>query len=135
MTTAGTEFTVIQLTDDEALGVVNQARVDDAIAYADQLIDGYLRGRYTLPLSPAPGLVKTLSVELALFHLYSRKMDLGMPDPVIARYKNAVRLLEHIQKGLVSLGIEEVSTPEAGMYKGTKRAADRVFGKECLKGF
>lgn len=114
---AATAQTIIQLTDDEGLNAVNQTRVDDAVSYADQLIDGYLRGRYTLPLSPVPGLAKSLSVELALFHLYSRRLDITMPEPVVGKYKNAVKLLELIQKGLVSLGIEETSGAATRLYE------------------
>ncbi|MCL4492330.1 MAG: DUF1320 domain-containing protein [Nitrospirae bacterium] len=125
------ESSIIQLTDDAGLGVVDQAKVDDAIAYADQLIDGYLRGRYTLPLSTVPGLIKTLSVDLAIFHLYGRKSDDEFPDAVMARYKNAIKLLEQIQKGLISLGIE-TSTTGTGSYKTNKTSDDRTFNKDVL---
>lgn len=127
------EQNLIQLTDDENLGEVNQARVNDAIDYADQLIDGYLRGRYTLPLDPVPGLLKKLAVDLAVFFIYSRKLELEMPEGMTNRYKNAVKVLEMIQKGTVSLGTEEGSTPEPGEYKTNKTSSDRMFPKTELE--
>ncbi|MEW6115378.1 MAG: DUF1320 domain-containing protein [Nitrospirota bacterium] len=128
------ESNIIQLTDDNGLGAVDQAKVDDAIAYADQIIDGYLRGRYTLPLSSVPGLIGKLSVDLAIFHLYGRKFEMELPEGIMARYKNAIKLLEQIQKGLLSLGIESSST-EAGHYKTNKTSEDRTFSKDVLDAY
>lgn len=127
------EQNLIQLTDDEGAGEVNQERVNDAIDYADQLIDGYLRGRYTLPLDPVPGLLKKLAVDLAVFFIYSRKLELEMPEGMENRYKNSTKVLEMIQKGTVSLGTEEGSTTEPGEYKTNKTASDRMFPKDKLE--
>lgn len=130
------ETNIIQLTDDEGLGSVNQNRVDEAIAYADQMIDGYLRGRYTTPLSPVPGLIKKLSVDLAVFHLYSRRLELEMPEAMMQRYKSAVKVLEQIQKGIVSLGIEPADDgPGQGYYKTNKADEDKTFSKDVLNQF
>ncbi len=128
------EANIIQLTDDEGLGVVNQERVSDAIQYADQLIDGYLRGRYTLPLNPVPTLIKKLSIDLAVFHLYARRFEIEMPPSMMDRYKNAIKLLEQIQKGLISLGIESIETLQAH-YETNKTEDDRLFSKEELDKF
>lgn len=130
------EANIIQLTDDAGTGVIDQTKVNEAIAYADQLIDGYLRGRYSLPLNPVPGLVNKLSVDLAIFHLYSRRFELEMPESMMAKYKNAIKLLEQIQKGLVLLGIESSETgPGQGYYKTNKTADDREFNKTVLGRF
>ncbi|MEW5745278.1 MAG: DUF1320 domain-containing protein [Nitrospirota bacterium] len=129
------EKNIIELTDDDGLGVVDQTKVDEAIAYADQLIDGYLRGRYSLPLSTVPGLIKQLSVDLAIFHLYGRRFEMELPEGIMARYKNAIKLLEQIQKGLISLGIESASTGSQGIYKSNKTSDDRTFSKDILDTF
>lgn len=131
------EANIIQLTDDTGTGgAIDQTKVDEAIAYAGQLIDGYLRGRYSLPLNPVPELIKHLSVDLAVFHLYSRRFELEMPESMMAKYKNAIKLLEQIQKGLVTLGIEtEDKGHSAGTYKGNKTAEDRIFSKSRLNQF
>ena len=131
------EQKVIELTDDENLGEVNQARVDKAIATAGSIIDGYLRGRYTLPLATVPELIETISVDISVFKLYERRREMDMPESLTNCYKNAVKLLEQIQKGLISLGIEaEASASGAGgSYKTNKTADDREFSKEKLKTF
>jgi phage gp36-like protein len=129
------EDNLIQLTDDESLGAVNEARVTAAIGDADVLIDGYLRGRYTLPLDPVPALIKKLSIDIAVFNIYSRKLELEMPDAMSDRYKNAIKVLEAIQSGKISLGTTGGSTPEPGEYKTNKTSTDRMFPKTVLDGF
>ena len=47
--------------------------VEEAIAKADGEIDAYLGLRYQLPLMGIPAQVRSLSVEIALYHLYSRR--------------------------------------------------------------
>jgi phage gp36-like protein len=130
------EANIIQLTDDEGLGVVNQSRVDKAISVADSIIDGYLRGRYTLPLSTVPELIKTIAIDITVYKLYERGLELEMPEAMSNRYKNAIKLLDQIQKGLVKLGIESPETgPGQGHYKTNKTTEDRIFTKTKLEGF
>ena len=130
------EANIIQLTDDEGLGTVNQARVDKAITTADSVIDGYLRGRYTLPLLTVPELIKTIAIDITVYKLYERRLDLEMPEAMSNRYRNAVKLLDQIQKGLIKLGIESPETgPGQGHYKTNKTTEGRTFSKDILDKF
>ncbi len=115
--------------------MIDDVKIDDAIAYAGQLIDGYLRGRYTVPLQPVPELVKRLAVDLAVFHLYSRRFELDMPQTMVDRRKEIIRLLEQIQQGKVLLGIETADSPGQGYYMTNKTAEDRIFSKTHLEQF
>jgi len=131
-----TETTLIEITDDNLAGEVNTAIIDEAIIYSESLIDGYLRGRYSLPLSIIPMLIKLLAIDLSIFRLYSRRFHADMPDSINDKYKNSVKLLEQIQKGIVSLGIETIgTTPELGEYRTNKTYNDRIFSKEFLGDF
>lgn len=124
-----------QLTDDEGIGAVNSARVSAAIDAGDQIIDGYLRGRYILPLTVVPSLIRKLSVDLAVYHLYQRRRRDAMPDSLQLQYKNTIGLLDKIQKGTIVLGIDaEVSpAPNAGVtYFTNKTSSDRTFTKDVL---
>ncbi len=47
--------------------------VAEAIQRADGEIDSYLGMRYTLPLNPVPDQVMGLAMDMALYHLYSRR--------------------------------------------------------------
>lgn len=128
---------LVQLTDDEQAGTVNLSRVMDAIADADALIDGYLRGRHSLPLAiPAPALVRKLSVDLAIYHLYSRRLELVMPESMLERHKNATKALERIQSGTITLTAADKSDiPAPGEYRTQKTASDRVFSRTVLSRF
>ncbi len=141
------EEKIIQLTDDEnnAPSTIDPAdpdcaaiiaRINDAIDYADQLIDGYLRGRYTLPLSTAPSFLEKLSIDLVIFYLYGRKPELS-DEKMDKMYNNAVKLLERIQAGTISLGTSDTKEAIAatGEYATNKTADDRVFSKTVLDGF
>jgi phage gp36-like protein len=129
------EDNIVQLTDDKNLGEIDETKVLDAIEYAEQLINGYLRGRYPVPLEPAPELIKRLAVDLAVFQLYCRRFELDMPQSMIDRRKEIIRLLEQIQAGKVLLGIEKQDSPGQGYYKTSKKEEDRVFSKELLNRF
>lgn len=121
----------VQLTDDEGLKVINSARVNAAIAAADEIINGYMRGRYTVPLSPAPGLICGISVDITVFKLYERRFATEMPDSIQKRYDNAIKLLREIQAGTVVLDIQ-MPASEVGHYVGNKAASDRLWTKDVL---
>lgn len=133
-----TETTLIQLTDDVNVGAVDANVVNSAIEYADTLINGYLRPRYTLPLTEVPQLLKNFSIDLARHWLYSRRL-LEMPDALKDSYKNTIKFLENLQSGKLTLGIQSATEDErvegAGFYSTNKTSEDRMFPKSELDKF
>ncbi|MEI8390477.1 MAG: DUF1320 domain-containing protein [bacterium] len=130
------ENTLIEITDDIQANEINTEIVDEAILYSETLIDGYLRGRYTLPLATIPVLIKIIAADLTVFRLYSRRFQTDMPESINDKYKNSVKLLEQIQKGIISLGIEvPASPPERGEYMTNKTSSDRIFTKSFINKF
>jgi len=127
------EARLLELTDDEGLGVINQARIDAAIDTAQGEVDGYLQERYDVPLDPVPALIRGACMDVAIFHLYSRKME-TMPDVRSKRYDNAVKLLVRIAGGQISLG---VATPpeETNSGKVLVTASTRIFSDTELDKF
>jgi len=71
--------------------------VNEIIAQADAEIDAYLAVRYQLPLSETPARVKALSVDLALYHLYTRRSV--MPEVRRQKYEDAVKFLKDVGAG------------------------------------
>jgi phage gp36-like protein len=71
--------------------------VDEAIHRADAEIDAYLGMRHTLPLSPLPDQVKGLSIDMALYHLYSRRSV--APTVRRQKYEAAVAFLKLVAAG------------------------------------
>ena len=129
------EEVLIQLTDDEDLGVINQTRVDEAIAQADAEIDSYCGSRYSVPFSTVPDIVKKISVDIAIYNLYSRRLE-EIPPTRAERYKNAIRQLEGIAKGIISIGEDpEPATPSQGGAETNKTTSDRIFTRDKMEGF
>lgn len=102
---------LIQLSNDDGYGSEpDWAVVDRAIAYACELADGYLMGRYALPLEPAPSILRHLCTDIARFWLHQRRInEADFPKPLIAAYQNAIRVLENIRDGKIHLGVRAVA--------------------------
>ena len=64
--------------------------VAEAIQRADAEIDSYLGMRYMLPLNPVPDQVMGLAMDMALYHLYSRRSV--VPAVRQQKYEAAVSL-------------------------------------------
>jgi len=132
-----TEAELIQLTDDMVPPVrVNSAVVTKAIADAGALIDGFL-GRYQLPLTVVPVLVRNLAVDIAVYRLFVRRKKRGVPEAVKDAYADAMKRLEKIQTGAVSIGVTQAgdSAPAATDSGAQVIAAASVFGPETLEDF
>ena len=129
------ESRLIQLTDDEGTGSVSETRVSQAIRDAGDEIDGYLGVRMKVPVVPAPEAVRRLAADIAVYNLYSRREKI--PEHRSERYGNAVRFLEGIAAGKISLG---ESDPE-GTPLDVNRAEmagdnpERAFTRSSLWGF
>ena len=128
--------TLIQLSSDNGQEEVNRVVVEEAIIYSSTLIDGYLRGRYTLPLNIHFPLLRILAIDLSIYRLYSRRMRNEMPEVIQKNYDNAISTLRDIQKGVITLQAEndllESSNFNAEEYKTNKNILDKLFGKRKL---
>ena len=128
--------TLIQLTSDDGQEAVDRVVAQEAILYSSALIDGYLRGRYSLPLDTRFPLLRILAIDLSIHRLYTRRMRDEMPEVIENNYKNAISTLKDIQKGVISLQSENDSFETAGFnaeeYKTNKEIIDRLFGKERM---
>lgn len=129
------EDILVQLTDDEGNGIVNQERVDEAIAQADAEINSYCAVKYSTPFAVTPDLVKKCSVDIAIYNIYSRKLE-EIPQTRTDRYRNAIRQLEGISRGTVSLG-EDPPPPAAS--QGSERpditGSGRIFTRSKMEDF
>lgn len=78
-------------------------KIDRAIADAESEINGYLEGRYTLPLGSVPKVIEKLAADISRYQLFDDRVT----DVVQERYKSAVKFLMSISKGDVSLGLDD----------------------------
>jgi phage gp36-like protein len=117
---------VAQLTnDDPKAQEADMAKVQEAVRAAEELADGYLRGRYALPLSTVPTLLRDVVRTIARFKLYERRPESKMPDTVLETYKAAVKTLEQIRSGRITLGVAATAepVPERGEHRMSAPAA------------
>lgn len=128
--------TLIQLTNDKGEDVIDETVTFEAILYSSTLIDGYLRGKYTLPLDTHFPLLRIIAIDLSIYRLYSRRLQADMPDSILEQYKEAIKTLEKIQKGTIALEIEtndESNVAETKDYITNKTRFDKRFPHEVLR--
>jgi phage gp36-like protein len=89
------EAEIRQTADRDRDGVVDTDVVTAALTDADNLINGYLRTRYSLPLATVPSLVKTWATSIARYVLHRN----GAPDYVERDYKDALAALKDVSAG------------------------------------
>ena len=121
-----------ELTDDEKLGIINTSRVALAIATADAEINGFLAGRYTVPIAPVPPLVKSWSVLLTVYYLWRRRQH--VPADVRLAYEDVIARLRDAAQGSITLGLAE-APPTVSGTEGSVSGPARVFTRTLLGDF
>lgn len=124
---------LLQLTDRAVppAGQIDTAIVADAVRDAGAVIDGYLAGRYQLPLGDVPDLVGDLALSIAIYKLHPYAPDAKIQGD----YDGAVRTLRDIATGVIRLSIAGVE-PTGSQASGVQfidRA--RSLTPENLRGF
>jgi len=108
--------------------------ISAAITDAGAEIDGYLAKRYPLPLSHVPQALNKFAKDIAVYNLYSR-IGINEGDReknILNRYKAAVRFLELVADGTVSIGTPDPATAAHAGFKVD--SPPRVFGRDKLSG-
>lgn len=124
---------LIQLTNDNCeQNTIDTVVCEEAILYSSTLIDGYLRGRYNLPLNTQFPLLRVVAMDLSIYRLYSRRIMTEIPEVVCDAYKNATKTLENLQKGIITLETQDNQTLQNGEYKTNKTELDRLFNKRKM---
>ena len=120
------EREIRDLTDraDPPAGEIDATVANRAIVRAETTVNGYLAGRYTLPV-PAEA-VRGYVLDLARGYLYVSVMN----DTVKARYDAAMKDLVAIGKGLMALPVAPASvpTPTPAASGIVVRTRSRIFG-------
>lgn len=116
---------LVQLTNptDPAATIVNAQRVDDAIADIDAIISAKLSARYTLPLASVPLVLRNVACDLVRARLYEDNIT----DRVAERERAAMKLLDQISSGAVSLGLDAAAQPTASTGGPSFASTGRVF--------
>lgn len=116
---------LIELTDEAGAGVIDAAAIAVALADADAEINGYLAGRYSLPLAQTSDELVRLACDIVRYKLY----DTRATEQVKARYDEAIRKLRDVASGKASLGIDQASQAVAVAGGATISSGGRDFGR------
>lgn len=128
----GTDM-LIRVTDRAVLptGEIDAAAVAKACDDATALIDGYLAGRYALPLAEVPPLIAALAEDVAIYRLHAYEPD----SKIKADYEAAIRSLRDIAAGTIRLSVAGVQPPSTGSTGAVFTDRERPMTEANLKGF
>lgn len=90
-----------QLTDRERTGEIDSAVVNQAIADASAMVDGFLEdGGYNVPLSPTPTVIRHHCCQIARYLLYEDHATPTVED----NYQASMMYLQRVAEGKSKLG-------------------------------
>lgn len=117
-------------------------RVQDAVAEAGALIDGYLATRgYTLPLDLAPtsagkSMLTVWARAITRYLLNGSRITDESKDPVARDYRDAVKRLAEVAAGKLNLGGADPQAPANAVSTDVRfQGAETVFGRAQMRAF
>jgi len=124
---------MVQVTNPETPGAleIDAAVLNQAFVAAGAEIDGYLQGRYALPLASVPLNLKFMACDIARYQLARGRVT----ELVEARYKTAVAYLKSVAEGKIKLSLDaqQQATPTTG--GPAVDAPERTFSKDTLSDY
>jgi phage gp36-like protein len=124
------EAEVIALSDRAGFGVIDSAVIASAIEQAGDEIDAYLGSRYGLPLTSVPRLLVGVCCDVARYRLCGAEVT--ETEAARQRYKDALKLLEAVRDGKLSLGLDAAQTAVEAAGTVLIQPGRRVFTADSL---
>ncbi|MDD2870089.1 phage protein Gp36 family protein [Neomegalonema sp.] len=123
-----------EVTDPDAAEIRTEA-LERALEDAAAEIDGYLEGRYRLPLAAPPPSLKLLACDIAIYRLLTLRQIDVMEDQR-KRYEDVLRFLRSLAKGEINLGLAQSGeTVEPAGGPTLVAGPERVFSRQRMRGF
>lgn len=112
---------------------IDEINLEQALIDASALIDGYIQGRATLPLTAlqVPATLKACCADIARYRLDRNRCR----EEVRMRYEDWIVWLKDVSKGIVNLGLDAQVPPESPTLVPDRvyvRSSDRVFTDSIL---
>ena len=125
------ERRLIQLTDrfDPPTEVIDESVTAEALKHADDLIDGYVRGAYTLPFAMVPPILNGVAADIAYFRLFQEPTEEARK-----RYDDALRTLRDISGGKIKLPVEGGAEAPSRPDVLRVQSEDRIFSRSSMRG-
>ena len=104
----------------------DEAVITQALADASSLIDGYLAGRYPLPLAHVPTALVPICCDTARHRLYGEQS----PEQIGKRYDAALSFLKSVGKGELALALAADGEQLESQNLAELQSDGRVFGRQ-----
>ena len=131
------ETQIIRLSRPEDLTAetVDEAKVNLALNDATAIIDGYVRGRYLVPIAVPPDSIVRAACILARYDLAQGERTDPSEEMAKGR-KDVIAWLENISKELVQLDLPPAAAAGPAVGSGPRMSdRPRIFTDETLRGF
>ena len=127
---------LVQLTnEDPTATTINATPITQALADASAEIDGYIEGRFTLPLADPPAVLNRLTTDIAMYRMQSLRPLHDLED-ARKRYEDAVATLIKVADGELTLGLSaDGQEPPTAESAENVQGPDRVFNRKKLRGY
>ncbi len=127
---------LVQLSnEDPTATAVDTAALQQALTDASAEIDGYLGGRFTLPLTDPPQVLNRLACDIAMYRLQTLRPLHDLAD-ARKRYEDATAMLTKVAAGELTLGIAtDGNETQLALKAEQLQGPVRVFSRDTLKGF
>lgn len=124
---------LVEISDraDVPTGTIDADLITRAITDATALIDGYLAGRYALPLATIPALVTDLAQRIAIYYAHSNVAS----EKIGKDYEAALRQLKDIASGLIKLDAGGAEPAGSGASEVRTNEPERPLSAATMKGF
>lgn len=125
---------ITNFTDEDEGEEINEDRITTALEDSSDLIDGYLQGRYSVPVSPAPQFFLSDTVKLTIKLLVERKgYEPKSPDEAHVTAGNEVlKKYMAIADGSISISIPDSGGNSVPPAKVLTSSPSAIFDKETL---
>ncbi|QHW25649.1 DUF1320 domain-containing protein [Rhizobium leguminosarum bv. viciae 248] len=131
------ETQIIRLSrpEDRTAETVDEDKVNTALADAGALIDGYIRGRYFVPIAAAPAEIVRATCILARYDL-AQGENMDPSEEMSKARKDVISWLENIAKELVNLDVP-AAEPAGPAVNSGPRMSDRlrIMTSDTLRGW
>jgi phage gp36-like protein len=121
---------LIQLTDRDSLGIINDDVLNRAIEDASTEMDAYL-SRFNFTADTLPKSLKPLACDIARYRLY----DEAPTEHVTNRYNNAIKFLKAVNKGEITIGTNSQDSEVATTDLAEMQSAGSVFSRDNSTSF
>lgn len=107
------------------------ANIERALRDAGHTINGYIGGRYQLPLSEVPQVLELHCCQIARFVLY----DDGATESIKTLYQGSLKFLRDVSTGAADLGLTATGATTPASAGAEMVSCGLVFSRAGSKGF